>query len=310
MGSVLQGTIDGVSVVIPCFNEENAIVDTLDRLRNTFDQTNVNYEIIVVDDGSQDASAKLLREYKSDNLQIVTHPVNIGYGASLKDGILKSKYETIGIIDADGTYKVEAFPELIGYIERGFDLVIATRTNIAETDSFLKGISRKIFKFIIRFLVNKNIEDPNSGLRVFRKSVVMEAFPFLCDTFSFTTSMTILIVGKRHFVKHVPVNYSPRKGSSKVNHFRDTIRALQMIVQGVTFFNPIKFFILLSAFMVGFVCIPSMVIATLGYHVLSLYAMIFGSVVILLIALGTVGDIVRVSMLSINERKISQEMNN
>ncbi|KJU81972.1 membrane protein, partial [Candidatus Magnetobacterium bavaricum] len=73
------------------------------------------------------------------------------------------------------------------------------------------------------------------------------------------------------------------------------IKTLQYIIEGITFFNPIKFFLLLSIAMIILVCIPAMAIAMLRMHTLSLYYMIFGTAVTLLIGLGVLGDIIRIS---------------
>ena len=94
---------------------------------------------------------------------------------------------------------------------------------------------------------------------------------------------------------YVPTQYFKRKGVSKVRHFRDSLRAIQMILQGVTYFNPIKTFVFVSILMVIVVCIPAMIFAMLHMFTLSSYYMIFGSVVTILFGLGILGDIVRIS---------------
>ena len=138
------------------------------------------------------------------------------------------------------------------------------------------------------------------------KEIVEEVFPFLCRTFSFTTSMTILILGNGHFVKYVNTPYHERVGHSKVVHFWDTIRAVQMIVQGITFFNPMKFFILYSIFSIPLICIPAMFFALFNMHTLSLYYMLFGVMVSFLVGFGVLGDIIRVSILNGNRLSKSQ----
>ena len=112
---------------------------------------------------------------------------------------------------------------------------------------------------------------------------------------AFTTSLTILFSERGFFLSHVPTKYSNRVGESKVRHLRDSLRASQMILQGVTYFNPIKIFVSICLLLVIFVCVPAMILAMLEMKTLSAYYMIFGSVVTLLFGLGILGDIVRVS---------------
>ena len=244
------------------------------------------------------------------------HPVNAGYGASIKTALLQARYPWVGIIDADGSYEIEAVPRLIRASELGFDMVVGERENIQETDSFVQNTSRRLFNYFVRLVIGANIKDPNSGLRIMRKAAVMEFFPFLCSSFSFTTGLTALFAERGLFIKYVKTTYKHRSGKSKVRHIRDSIRALQMIVQGITYFNPVNFLQKrrkdggrFSIFFILFVCIPAMILAMFGMHTLSLYYMLFGVVTVLLMSIGILGDIVRVSAAKTNpgDSKISND---
>ena len=100
-----------ISVVIPALNEQDAIVETVQRLRGTLEAANlIPYEIIVVDDGSEDETGA---RAAAIGARVIRHPHNAGYGHSLKDGIRDARYELIAITDADGTYPIESLPELV-----------------------------------------------------------------------------------------------------------------------------------------------------------------------------------------------------
>ena len=284
-----------ISFVVPVFNEETGIETTLDALTTELEALSVSYEIIVVNDGSTDRSRQLIANYGNPCVRLVNHPTNAGYGASLKTGLSYASHEFIGIIDADGTYDIHSLPKLIEEINQGFDMVVAQRANIYERDKLLKRLARRAMTKLVKILVDKELVDLNSGFRVFRKSAVAEFIPFLCSTFSFTTSLTILFVERGYFISYVPTQYAERRGRSKVRHIRDSIRALQMIIQGVSYFNPMKIFFGLGALYTIFICFPAMVLALFSMHTLSLYLMIFGSVSICLFALAVLGDTVRVS---------------
>lgn len=285
----------GLSFVVPVFNEEAGIGKLVDDLAKTLAPLHVPTEIIIVNDGSTDATRRILESGIFSNLQLIDHPVNAGYGAALKSGIIRARYPWIGIIDGDGSYDCSAIPTLFSFVEKGFDMVIAERGNISELDSLPKRIMRSLLRRMISILVDKDIRDPNSGLRIFRKSTVDEFLPYLCNTFSFTTSLTIFFAERGSFLKYVPTTYLKRKGISKVRHFRDSIRTLQMVFQGLAYFNPLKAFVFLVIALVGTVCIPAMVLALFEFHTLALYSMIFGSTSFSLIGLGLVADAIRIS---------------
>lgn len=296
----------GISYVVPAFNEEASIINTLRRLVKILSEVGMPYEILLVNDGSRDKTKELSAQFS--DVKVINHPVNIGYGNALKSGIKSARYEWVGIVDADGSYPIEDIPQLIKEMQNGFDMVIGSRINTGQIDKPVKKFFRWIYKTILKLVVKDNIEDANSGFRVFKRDMAMNLLPFLCGTFSFTTSLTILAMGNYNFVKQIPIQYHPRIGDSKVHHIRDTIRTLQNIVQGITFFNPIKFFMILSLCMILFVCIPAMVLAVFLMHTLSLYYMIFGTTVTLLVAFGILGDIIRISLIKMTE-KLSQQQN-
>jgi len=283
----------GLSYIIPAYNEEKSILDTIGRLQSVLQTLSIPSEIIVVDDGSSDHTKKFAQE--CSGIRLISHPINIGYGNALKTGINNANYEWIGIVDADGSYPIEDLPLLVKEMENGFDMVVGIRANIHQIDGIAKRLFRKAYKIAVSFLNDGRIEDPNSGFRVFRRDIVLKLMPFLCGTFSFTTSLSILISGMSYFVKYIPIQYSIRTGTSKVRHFRDSLKTIQYIAQGVIFFNPIKFFILLAMLTILTVCIPAMVIAMFRMHTLSLYYLIFGVTSALMIAMGGVGDIIRTS---------------
>ncbi len=286
---------EGVSFVIPSFNEEVGIEETIHKLQKTLQEISLPHEVIVVNDGSSDRTLELIRNIA--NIKIISHPVNVGYGASIKSGIRAASHVWIGIIDADGSYAPDDIPALIQEMRRGVCMAVGARQNIREHDSLLKGFLRNIFKKIINFTLRYNILDPNSGLRIFKKDVALKFFPFLCDTFSFTTTLTVLAIGEAHFVTYVPIAYFPRKGKSKVKHFRDSLRTFQLIMAGITFLNPMKFFMILILCFGLFVCIPAVLLGLMGHLFAAQYYTGIGAVAFVLLGLGGLGDIIRATRL-------------
>ena len=232
-----------ISVVIPAFNEEAAIADTVRMTRGVFGSTGVAHEIIVVDDGSSDRTAEIAEQI---DVAVVRLPQNGGYGTALKAGIRRAQYDWIAILDADGTYPVDKFSKLMEFIP-AFDMVVGARTGRTYYGSYLKYPVRLLFKRLCEFVTGREIPDINSGMRLFRKDVAMRHFERISGGFSFTTTLTLAMMMEGHFVKYVPVSYHPRIGKSHVKYIRDTLRAAQIIIQAINFYNPVKLFVVLMA---------------------------------------------------------------
>lgn len=237
-----------ISVVIPALNERDAIGDTVERVRSVLTKAGLEpFEVLVVDDGSKDGTGDIAREAGA---RVVTHPHNVGYGRSLKDGITVAQYDTIVITDADGSYPIEDIPALVDRYRAGFDMVVGARTGKHYRESALKSPLRVILKKIVEFTANRRIPDINSGLRVFGRETSMRFFPHTSDMFSFTTSLTLAYMMNAKFVTYRDIDYHERVGRSKVRLFRDSMRTLQYIVEAATYYNPLKIF-----FLFGMICL-------------------------------------------------------
>ncbi len=234
--------MEKISVVIPAFNEADSINSVIERVRAVLGNQEQT-EIIVINDGSTDPTGEVL---KNTSVKVITNPRNMGYGFSLKRGIAAASHECIVITDADGTYPIEEIPELLKEYAKGFDMVVGARQGKHYWTSIWKSVARVCFKLLSEFVVGRKIPDINSGLRVIRKSKIVPLFPDLSNTFSFTTSTTLLFFLKFYFVTYLPISYSKRSGRSKVRHLKDTLRALQIMTEIIISYNPIKLFILFA----------------------------------------------------------------
>jgi polyisoprenyl-phosphate glycosyltransferase len=233
-----------ISVIIPALNEENAVGASVSTISKVLTSANlVPFEIIVVDDGSTDDTGKVAADAGA---RVLRHPHNVGYGRSLKKGIEAATYDMIAICDADGTYPAAAIPELVRLYNDGFDMVVGQRQGARYRQSALKMPLRVLLRFLVEWTAGRRIPDINSGLRVFSRDAAMKYFPHLCDTFSFTTSMTLAYMMTKRFVTYYKIEYFERTGNSKVRLFKDSLRTLQYIVEAIVYYNPLKIFLLLS----------------------------------------------------------------
>ena len=234
-----------VSVVIPALNEQEAIVDTVKEVIDVLkDRRDTNFEVIVVDDGSNDDTVRLAEEAGA---RVVRHPHNVGYGRAIKNGTMAARHDTIVITDADGTYPITVIPKLLDVYSQGFDMVIGARTGQHYQGSAIKWPLRLVMRWLVEWTTNQRIPDINSGLRVYSRSTMQHYRNRLCDTFSFTTSLTLAYTMTGKFVTYVPIPYGDRIGKTKVRLWKDSLRTLQYIVQAILYYNPLKIFLLLSA---------------------------------------------------------------
>ncbi len=150
------------------------------------------------------------------------------------------------------TYPFTEVPKLLEEYHKGFDMVVGARTGEHYRESNLKSPLRKILKFLVEFTAGRKVPDVNSGLRVFSKTTIIAYLNHLCDTFSFTTSMTLAYMMTGKFVKYIPIPYDKREGKSKVRLFRDSLRTLQYILQAINYYNPIKIFLSFAALCIFF----------------------------------------------------------
>jgi glycosyltransferase involved in cell wall biosynthesis len=240
-----------VSVLIPAFNEGRAVRQTVVTVRETLRAASIEHEIIVIDDGSTDETA---REAAAAGAILLRHPINRGYGRALKSGLRHATGELIAIIDADGSYPTDELPQLIERCDT-FDMVVGARQGIHYRGSWAKYLGRAALERMVLFVTGVRVPDVNSGLRVFRKQIALEHIAHIGNGFSFTTTLTLAMLLEGHFVEYVPVPYHVRVGPSKVRFRRDVLRTLQILTNAVVAYNPLKLFLLLmylAALVLGF----------------------------------------------------------
>ena len=285
-----------ISVVIPAYNEEYAVADTISGITTAMaDMGCDQFEILVVDDGSSDGTGDAA---KKAGAKVMRKPQNIGYGHSLKIGIREATYDTIVITDADGTYPVDKIPELVKRYNEGFNMVVGARTGPHYRGSAIKGPLRLILKFLVEFATGRSIPDANSGLRVFSRIEAMAFFNQLSDGFSFTTSITLGYMLKKKYVSYIEIPYMERIGKSKVRTFRDSIRTIFFIIGAIVYYTPLKLFLLLSFLLLSIGCLSLLV--GLFYSITTTIMFGIGCILVSLIifSMGLLANFLRQIMIS------------
>ncbi len=254
-----------ISIIIPAYNEEKAIELTIKEIQKKLNKSKYkNYEIIVVNDGSNDDTKNIALKNK---VKVIDNVENMGYGYSLKKGIDNAKYETIVIIDADNTYPFNYIFDLLEKKEQGYDLVVASRTGKYYKESLMKIFLRKILKSTVEYVSKRKIKDINSGFRVFDKTTVKKYYNKLCNTFSFTTTQTLAYAMNSLTICYVDIDYRKRIGKSKIKLIRDSFISLQYIISSCIYYNPLKVFNFLTI-----LCIIFSIIGFIFSHYLHIKA--------------------------------------
>lgn len=229
-----------VSVVIPAHNEEEAIADDLFVITKAMAESGLEHEIIVVDDGSTDYTADLVRKWPQ--VKLVCHPTNQGTGAALKTGIRHARGDIVIMTDADGTYPNHDMPRLLSLMDEN-DMVIGARKREMGTLRWLRTPAKTFIRLLASYLTGVKIPDLNSGLRCFRKEPAQRFFPILPSGHSWVSTITLAFLTNGYKVQYVPIDYYSRKGKSHFHPIRDTYGYLSLVLRTVLYFDPLKFFL-------------------------------------------------------------------
>ncbi|MFH1118814.1 MAG: glycosyltransferase family 2 protein [Bacteroidota bacterium] len=232
----MGNTLMQASVVIPTYNEEAGIGPLLDKLATG--GFILKYEIIVVDDGSTDGTAALVKKFP---VRLIRHGVNKGYGAALKTGIRKATCNKVIMLDSDGQHDPVYIDQVCELLSE-YDMVIGER----GSGSYQVG-SRKSGKWIIRktgeMLVNQVLPDYNSGFRGFQRELILNLLHLMPNGFSFSTTSTLAFLKEGYSIGTFPINVGQRLGrSSNVNFLKDGAKTFLLLFRIIMLFNPLKVF--------------------------------------------------------------------
>ncbi len=239
-----------ITILIPCHNEEAAIKQVIDSVEKAMAATAYQYEILVVDDNSSDQTAAVAENLMKANgkIRLVRRKINGGSGAARKTGILNAKGDIIVMLDGDGTYNAADIPKMLSYFPE-YDQVNGARTSEQGTYKFLRFSAKWLIRRLAVYLSGCPIPDLNTGLKAFKKDIMMKYLWVIPDGFSCVTTMTLAFLTNGHSVKYIPTEYFKRIGKSKFHPLKDTAKYLNTVLRMIIYFNPLKFFLPLGGFL-------------------------------------------------------------
>ncbi|MDE6202830.1 MAG: glycosyltransferase family 2 protein, partial [Lachnospiraceae bacterium] len=232
---------NSVSIIVPAYNEEAAIGAVLAELQEHIGKWDMeDVEIVVINDGSTDQTAQIVSGFSQ--VRLINHRKNKGYGSAVKTGIRESSGNIIIWYDADGQHRPEDVLKIINKMqEEELDYCIGIRDGNSYVDKS-RSFGKKVLKGILNFITKEELRDFNSGMRGFKREIIMSHLSLLPDTFGASTVTTLLMLEQEYRGGEVDITVRKREGKSSVRQVRDGCRTIALIFQIIILFQPMRVF--------------------------------------------------------------------
>ncbi len=222
-----------ISIIIPCFNEEESIPVVIPRMLDALDQLKKSqrideYELIVVNDKSTDRSVFLLEDYEKVKLYH-TEEGPRGYGRALKTGFRRARGQWIGFLDMDNSYRPEDIFLFIDEMDRGdSDFIMGVRFFKDKGMSFIRGAGNWFYMFLARIFYGSSLCDVCSGYRFFHRNHLKSILNISENGLNFSIYLTLKMLVQNVFIRQVPIHYDERLGLSKLSVVWDGLSFLKV----------------------------------------------------------------------------------
>lgn len=218
-----------ISIVIPMFNEEGSIIDTIDDLTSCINKSGITYEILIIDDNSTDNSKFIAKKLsnQNENIRYLLNENNRGFGNAVKFGLNNFKGDVVVIAMADASDKPE---DILTFYKK----LISTNSDCVFGNRFCKGgetikypfiklIINRIFNNFIRIFVQRNYADYTNAFKMYKKEVIESLRPFKSSGFSLTLEIPLKVIKNKYTYEVVPNSWTNRKaGYSKLNILKNS----------------------------------------------------------------------------------------
>lgn len=198
-----------LSVILPAFNEEENIVNTLNSCVEYLGKTFPVYEIIVVNDCSSDRTGELVEEYSAGNsrVRLVSHSFNQGSGAAHRTGLDNGSMDHLFYMDSDGQFDINELDKFLDHIEDN-TMIIGYRA--PRADPFIRIVNERLYHFYIRLLFGLRIRDIDCAFKLFPRHIYESVKPVNSSGAMFSVEFLLKVIGKGFAIKEIPVTHYPR----------------------------------------------------------------------------------------------------
>jgi dolichyl-phosphate beta-glucosyltransferase len=234
------GPKPGLSIVIPCYNEEQRLPRTLDRIEGYFEARHTSYELVLVDDGSRDGTRMIMDAAAERNRRVKVEglPQNRGKGRALAVGVSAATGDEILVTDADLSTPIEELEKLQAALDSGAGVAIASRalkgSRVEISQPFYRVLMGKVFNLVVQAVLLPGIWDTQCGFKLFRANVAREAFAALStDGFGYDPEVLYYARKRGVAIAEVPVVWR-NSAPTKVSAIRSSLDMLKHVV-GVRF---------------------------------------------------------------------------
>jgi glycosyltransferase involved in cell wall biosynthesis len=224
------------SIIIPAYNESARLGATLDSVSKYIRAQQWDAEIVVVDDGSRDNTAELVREQTKFNpaVRLIENPGNRGKGYSVRNGMLNAGGEILLFTDADLSARIEESHKLFAAISAGADVAIGSRwlqpDLQAHRQSLVRQFYGRTFNLILRILLGLKLKDTQCGFKAFSRSAAQKLFSMqTIEGWGFDAELLFLATRSRLKIKEVPVVWSDAVGT-RINPLRDGLHMMAEVL--------------------------------------------------------------------------------
>jgi len=220
-----------LSVVVPVFNERRTVAEIIRRMRRV--ELPVFLEIVVVDDGSDDGTGKILEALEDSTVHVVRHSSNQGKGSAVRTGIAHARGDLVLVQDADLEYDPEDWPRLLRPILSGrAKVVYGTRFHGERANMHLsQWAANRLLSAATNILYGTSLSDMECGYKLFDRSV-LDGITIESDRFDFEPEITVKVLRGGHRIYEVPVSYAGRdQEEGRKFAWQDGVRALATLVR-------------------------------------------------------------------------------
>ena len=229
-----------LSIVMPCLNE----AENLEALLPQLISAQPNADILVIDDGSIDASKAICEQH---GVKVISHPHPLGNGASIKTGARNATGDIIVFMDADGQHDPGDIERLLYKLAEGYDMVVGARQSDSHA-SIKRLFGNTLFNKLASFMTGQKIKDLTSGFRAVRAKHFKKFLYLLPNGFSYPTTSTMAFFRSALPVAYIPIKAGKREGKSKIKLLKDGLRFFIIILKIGALFSPMRLFLPTSIF--------------------------------------------------------------